>query len=50
MAAPNIQELLIELEEEETSVTSPALKARIEAISKDVFLENHRLYKELENK
>ena len=50
MVAPTTQELPIELEEAETSVTSPVLKARIEEISRDVFAENHRLYKELENK
>ena len=50
MAAPNIKELTTELEEAETSATSPVLKARIEEISRDVFAETHRLYKELENK
>ncbi|BEU86688.1 hypothetical protein TAMA11512_01520 [Selenomonas sp. TAMA-11512] len=50
MDATDIRELIVELEEEETSATSPTLKTRIEEISRDVFLENHHLYKELENK
>lgn len=50
MTSPDSQEAATLSEAEETSMTNPALKARIEEISKVILAQNYHLYKELENK